>query len=122
MEIKETKTARGFELLEFTDLYGVECSLQKSSLATDDAIWIGPDSASPKRLASQTDPGGTGWVPFHVPDNVSLTTRMHLSAIQVRQLLPILQRFAATGELCSRSKSEQKAALSEEASYDASLR
>ena len=45
-------TGRGFELIEFTDLYGAKCSLQQSSLATEDALWFGPDNANPKIMAS----------------------------------------------------------------------
>ncbi|MNH47331.1 hypothetical protein D3C79_1105140 [compost metagenome] len=40
-----------------------------------------------------------GWVPYPIPDQVLLTTRMHLSREQVAALLPILQRFATTGEV-----------------------
>ena len=42
MKIK--KTARGFERINFIDLHGSKCSLQQSSLATDEAIWLGVGS------------------------------------------------------------------------------
>ena len=32
---------RGFFGYEFKDLYGQKCTIQESSLATDDAIWLG---------------------------------------------------------------------------------
>lgn len=98
-------TGRGFAVLRFTDHYGAACSLQKSSLATEDAVWFGPDDAAPKVLASEAAALGvqtterTGWVPFPVPDAVQMTTRMHLTREQVTALLPYLQRFAETGEL-----------------------
>ena len=43
---KVDKTSRGFELIEFKDRYGVECSLQASSLAEYEkpgtsAVWLG---------------------------------------------------------------------------------
>ena len=38
------RTQRGFAYDEFEDLYGAKCSIQKSSLATDDAIWFGIDN------------------------------------------------------------------------------
>jgi hypothetical protein len=46
MEIEHTE--RGFEIIEFKDLYGVKCSLQQSSLALyttpgSSAIWLGGD-------------------------------------------------------------------------------
>ena len=96
---------RGFAYIEFIDRYGVKCSIQKSSLATDDAIWLGVDDASPKILASKAAEFGiktvktTGWVSYPVPKDVLLTTRMHLTQEMVRDLLPALQRFADTGEL-----------------------
>ena len=42
MEIERNQ--RGFEVGKFTDLFGEKCSIQKSSLATDDAIWLGIDN------------------------------------------------------------------------------
>jgi len=105
MNMNYGKTKRGFALITFTDRYGVECSLQKSSMAFESAIWLGPSEAQPKILASMTKALGvetdqtTGWVPYPIPEAVSLTTRMHLTQNQVKELLPILQHFAETGEL-----------------------
>ena len=92
-------TSRGFGRLEFDDLYGKRCSLQDSSLAGEAAIWFGINDAEPMIMASKTDKGGTGWVPFDIPDDVLLHTRMHLSQTQVKALLPILTHFAETGEM-----------------------
>ena len=103
MEIKNS--ARGFEYTEFTDSYGAKCSLQKSSLATEDAIWFGVDDANPIIMAFDAKRFGiestetNGWVTYPVPDEVLLTTRMHLSQEQVKELLPYLEHFAKTGEL-----------------------
>ena len=99
MRIKKEKTCRGFSIITFKDLYGSKCSIQESSLATEDAIWIGVNDANPQILASKTQQGGTGWVPYDIPNDVSLTTRMHLTVKQVKKLLPILKFFAETGEL-----------------------
>lgn len=100
-----SKTERGFAIGEFTDRYGAKCSLQKSSLATEDAIWFGVDDANPqimasdaKRLGIATD-ANSGWVKFEIPKEVLLSTRMHLTQEMVQQLLPTLQKFAETGEL-----------------------
>jgi hypothetical protein len=49
-------------------------------------------------MASKTRRGGTGWVPFDIPDDVLLTTRMHVTQDQVKALLPILTYFAETGD------------------------
>jgi hypothetical protein len=100
-----TKTPRGFAIVQFNDIYDVECSIQKSSLATDDAIWIGVDDACPKIMASQAKRFGVdtneecGYVSFPIPCEVLLTTRMHLNRDAVARLLPILQRFVETGNL-----------------------
>ena len=106
--LKFEKTSRGFPRVQFKDRYGSECSIQESSLATEAAIWFGPDEAGPKIMASEArrlgiDTGGdtTGWVEYPVPKGVMLTTRMHLTRDQVGVLLPVLQRFAETGELSS---------------------
>jgi len=92
--MEHTKTHRGFALIEFTDRYGAKCSLQKSSLATEDAIWLGPDDADPKQLVP-----GEGWQPVALPENINMTTRMHLTREQVAELLPVLNHFVDTGEL-----------------------
>lgn len=105
--MKKTKTARGFRLIEFKDHYGSPCSIQKSSLATDDAIWLGVSDPNPQILAADAYRMGlsgvssysNGWVPFNIPKEVSITSRMHLTRKEVKDLIPILQRFADTGEL-----------------------
>lgn len=103
------KTYRGFNVCSFQDLYGATCSLQKSSLATEDAIWLGVDDADPKIMSSVAIRMGikertftesdNGWTPFFIPQEVSLNTRMHLSRKQVAKLLPLLQKFVETGEI-----------------------
>lgn len=93
------KTERGFALSEFTDLYGEKCSLQKSSLATEDAIWFGIDKPNPVIMASKIIDGGTGWAKYPLPEDVHIHSRMHLTREQVAELLPALQTFVDTGEL-----------------------
>lgn len=112
MKVKEktmNKTQRGFNIEEFTDLYGAKCSLQKSSLATEDAIWLGVNNADPKIMSSDAIRMGlkertfteedNGWTSYDIPEEVLMTTRMHLSREQVKELLPILKKFVKTGEL-----------------------
>lgn len=71
------KTERGFMRGEFIDLYGSQCSIQESSLATEMALWLGVDTN------------------FKGEEQ----TRMHLSIEQVKELIPILQEFIETGEI-----------------------
>ena len=105
MEFCYKKTARGFELITFSDRHDEACSLQKSSLAFEDAIWLGVDNANPrilhgdaKKLGIQTS-ATSGWVDYPLPPEVDMTTRMHLTRDQVADLLPVLQKFAETGEI-----------------------
>lgn len=98
--MKKTTTARGFGRIEFKDYGKVECSIQKSSLATDDAIWFGAN-----KLGVQEFKAGAGWIKR---DDLEVSTmehhfvgnnRMHLTREQVAELLPILQKFVETGDL-----------------------
>jgi len=98
----ETKTTnRGFPLLTFEDHNGRKCSLQKSSLAITDCIWLGCDEIGLKKF----DPKNGGWIDIELENNSPdppyhiANTRMHLTQEKVRLLLPHLQRFAETGEL-----------------------
>lgn len=101
-------TARGFELVEFKDRYDHPCSLQMSSLAECEqpgisAVWLGPDHAEPQILATKAAQHGVrtnmkcGWVPYPIPDDVSLTTRMHLDRRQVAALIVHLKAWLVTG-------------------------
>ena len=96
--LEQEVTNRGFGLWKFKDRNGAECSLQDSSSDGEACIWLGIKDANPQIMASKTKEGGTGWVPFDIPDDVLLTTRMHLTQEQVKALLPILTYFAETGE------------------------
>lgn len=98
------RTERGFEIVKFADRYGVPCSLQASSLAEYDkpgtsAVWLGTDDASPKVMASKAQSLGihtsecVGWVPYPIPDDVALATRMHLSREQVAALIEHLKSW-----------------------------
>lgn len=103
--MQQSKTERGFDFYEFNDRYGAKCSLQKSSLATEDAIWFGVNDADPKIMCSDglrlglTSEVKNGWMEYEIPKEVEMTTRMHLTRKQVKELIPILQKFAKTGNI-----------------------
>jgi hypothetical protein len=99
MEIKLEKTKRGFAIADFVDRNGTKCSIQKSSIATEDALWLGVNDPEPQIMASQTPQGGNGWVPYPLPEGVHLRTRMHLTQELAEALIPLLQHFVETGEL-----------------------
>lgn len=101
---KQKKSGRGFPLVKFKDYYKVPCSIQASSLALyqqpgTSAIWLGVDDAQPRVLASKAAELGvettetTGWVPFPIPDDVFISTRMHLDRKQVKALIGHLQAW-----------------------------
>lgn len=69
-EFKFGNTLRGFDLIEFQDRNGRECTLQKSSIADEECIWLGQGE-----------------------------NRMHLSQDDVAPLLKLLQYFVDIGEL-----------------------
>ncbi len=112
--MKKTTTKRGFDVIEFKDFYKEECSLQKSSLATEDAIWLGVDDPKPQIMCSDAIKLGirkrketeedNGWCDFKIPDEVLISTRMHLNRKQVAKLLPYLIGFVLKGELVKSRK------------------
>lgn len=79
--LKFDPTNRGFQRAEFKDRYGKDCSIQESSLATEECIWLGCDHKN-------TDQAGT-----------PCGARMHLTQEMAAELAVILTRFAATGRL-----------------------
>lgn len=104
----QTTNGRGFKQIRFTDYYDVPCSLQASSLAIYQqpgisAVWLGTDDALPKvmhqdaaRLGVKTD-ATEGWVPYPIPEEVLLSTRMHLNRKQVAALIRHLQAWLENG-------------------------
>ncbi len=72
-------TPRGFLRGDFEDRYGQKCSIQESSLATEEAIWLGVDV---NLKGEEVEQG-----------------RMHLTRQQIKDLLPILRYFARNGSL-----------------------
>ena len=92
-------TQRGFIKADFKDANGEECSLQKSSVATEPMVWLGVNEVKPKYFPSN----GTGWhdVPMGQYTQVLSSGRMHLTQAQVADLLPALVYFAEHGDLPS---------------------
>lgn len=90
------RNQRGFEYGKFKDSYNNECSIQKSSSAMDDFIWLGIDK--PKLTVFEDENMGK-YIKTILPKNWIVDSRMHLSREQVAKLLPILQKFVDTGEL-----------------------
>lgn len=98
--MKKEKTARGFDFREFHDANNVSCSIQKSSIATADLIWLGCDDANLQEFVANREPRWQKVVfPNSISHHVVATTRMHLTKAMVKKLLPILQKFVETGDI-----------------------
>jgi hypothetical protein len=84
--------------------------VQQSSLAIwqtpgTSALWMGTNDANPlvmhrdaASVGVQTDKT-EGWVPYPIPEEVQLNTRMHLHRKQVAALIQHLQSWLDTGSL-----------------------
>lgn len=83
MEVKTT--SRDFEVIDFIDHNGVECSLQQSSMtdlhhdAGATAVWLGCDKNAVPHMGH------------------SMSPRMHLTREQVIELVTHLQAWLETG-------------------------
>ena len=94
--IKLEPNGRGFLSGSFVDSNGSVCSIQKSSKASGDFIWLGV--SNPKILITEDEVIGK-YVEVDMPSNWTAKSRMHLSMEQARDLLPMLQKFADSGRL-----------------------
>jgi len=90
------KTNRGFGIIEFTDSKNISCSIQKSSSAMEEAIWFGTDD---DELVIFEDEDMGKYITTKLPKTFMVNNRMHLTQEQVKELLPILKRFADTGDI-----------------------
>lgn len=101
--MKKKHTNRGFSFYEFKDENGVECNLQKSSNAERNCIWLGANKLEIQEFVAYRQP--SAWMPRPEFDEHKIehhfigNNRMHLSQKQVKKLLPILTKFAETGEI-----------------------
>lgn len=91
--MERTTTERGFGLYKFLDTYQNECHIQKSSSGTEYRIWFGIHNPRTKILSEK------GWVDYPIHPRVLIESSMHLNQVQVRILLPTLQKFVETGEI-----------------------
>ena len=90
-------TGRGFGLIQFTDKNQEPCSLQKSSSAFTEAIWLGRSELSVMKFHPNTE---NPWREVDFSDGQYVSNnRMHLTQLQVAMLLPILIKFVESGEI-----------------------
>lgn len=102
------KTARGFELQYFKDDYDEICSIQESS-AWEPHIWLGVhDPKASIRYKDAISLGlnlekkypetnEEGWCDYPIPDDVLISSRMHLNQEQAKELADKLLYFYETG-------------------------
>lgn len=100
MTPKIDRTQRGFAIANFVDHNGVEFSIQKSSLATEDCVWLGANKIGLKEFVSGRQPA---WEDINLDDTDThhciANTRMYINREQAAMLAQFLQRFADTGEI-----------------------
>lgn len=82
-------TERGFGRGEFKDRYSLACSIQRSSIAFEDCIWLGSDE--PTFMLNS--------MPSPPPPGYKVLARMHLNRAMAAELWPLLKAFAETGSL-----------------------
>jgi len=88
-KLEITTTERGFRKAEFKDRYGLDCSIQESSIATEACLWLGANKGShydDNDMPVESQPG-------------KCLARMHLSQEQVKALMPLLKYFLKHGVL-----------------------
>lgn len=95
MDMKTNKSLRGFRV-STTDANGKECIVQESS-SVDPRLWIGLVSAAPQIMCRdagkvELEPEAAyGWQTYPIPEEVFLSTRMHLDEDGVRGLIKMLR-------------------------------
>ena len=97
--MKAKKTERGFNYKEFKDSSGVVCSIQKSSSAMQDKIWLGAKEIGLLKMDKQ----GGGWQEIDTTStehhSYLANNRMHLNIKQAKKLIKELQYFVDNGDL-----------------------
>ena len=109
------KTEMGFEIQYFKDDYDKKCSIQESS-AYEPHIWLGVHN--PETLIMYKDAvslglnlkkkypetNECGWCDYPIPDDVLISSRMHLNQEQAKELADKLLYFYETGRLQERNE------------------
>lgn len=105
--MKNKKTKRGFNYVNFKDARGTECSIQMSSNASNECIWIGADKIGLHEFVAYRRP--EAWVHrIDVDESTQehhfvANNRMELTRADVKKLLPILQNFVDSGILTTQT-------------------
>ena len=102
MEIKYT--SKGISHCNFKDGNGENCSIQESSAAEQAYIWLGCDEIGLKGFIPNGDPSWRDVTKEQVQEkfgfkHIIANNRMHLTQEQVKELIPILQKFVDTGSI-----------------------
>ena len=97
--MKRDKTHKGFDILYFEDSTNVKCTIQESSASREEKmIWLGADDIGLKHFIA-----GEGWHDVKLTETVKehyvANNRMLLAQSKVKELLPVLEKFAETGEI-----------------------
>lgn len=89
------RTPYGISHIEIVDRNERKCSLQNSSITTENCIWLGVYNTGPLIKGPNGD------------FNANIPGVMHMTQTQVASLLPFLQRFVETGSLFEEETREE---------------
>lgn len=96
-----SETSRGFKYGKFKDNKNIDCTIQESSNAEYSCIWLGALDIGLKEFIAHRKP--SAWREIELDNTIEhhfiANNRMELTQDMVKELIPILQKFADTGEL-----------------------
>lgn len=102
LKTKTEKIVSKNEIINFIDKYNSFCSLRKSTVISDNCIWLGINKPYPKILINDK------WENYDIEENIIINTRMLLTQKMVEDLIPYLQNFVSTGNISNPSKSSSR--------------
>ena len=105
-----SETNRGFMFIQFHDTYGELCSVQESSAIHEEEgnayIWVGVHDPKPIIMASDAMNLGidisnykNGWIPYEIPSEALISSRMHLDKDAARRLGRMLLAWSKDGRV-----------------------
>ncbi len=95
MKLEIKPTARGFLRADFKDRYGLNCSIQESSIASEACLWLGANQGNHAKGTT-----GQNWTDEELNEmNINCMARMHLTQELAGELAKQLAYFAEYGHL-----------------------
>lgn len=98
--MKETITKREFDIISFKDSDNTKCSIQKDYKSKGNCIFLGSDEVKIYGITDRRFKISEEEIrkKFELND-IETNSRIKLNRYQVRELIPILQKFVDSGSL-----------------------